>query len=126
MMLLDTHVFYWFFYEDEKLPKAVKEQIENEKDVYVSIVTFWELAIKSSIGKIKIPATISSLMKDCTDCDFSILPIKGAHLEKLVDLPWIHRDPFDRLLICQAQAEQLIFISADEIIQKYDVNVLWK
>ena len=125
MMRLDTHVFYWFFYEDEKLPVTLKEQIENEEDVYVSIVTFWELAIKSSLGKLKLPASISSLMNDCEECNFRILPIRGVHLEKLSGLPWIHRDPFDRLLICQAQAEGMTFISADENIRKYEVNVMW-
>ena len=65
-------------------------------------------------------------MKDCVDCDFNILPINSSHLDKLADLPWIHRDPFDRLLICQAQAEGLTLVSADENICKYDVNLLWK
>ena len=125
MMLLDTHILYWFFFEDEKLPNSLKEQIESEKDVYISIVTFWELAIKSSLGKMKLPVSVSSLMKDCTECEFKILPITDAHLDKLSDLPWIHRDPFDRLLICQAQAEGLTLITADESIRKYELNMLW-
>ena len=125
MILLDTHILYWFFFEDEKLSNSLKEKIESEKDVYISIVTFWELAIKASIGKIKLPASVSNLMKDCIESEFKILPITDAHLDKLSDLPWIHRDPFDRLLICQAQAEGLTFISADENIRKYELDILW-
>jgi PIN domain nuclease of toxin-antitoxin system len=77
----------------------------------VSIVSFWEIAIKSSLGKLDLPAPISQMMKDCDRLDFSILTIKSGHLEKLLALPWYHRDPFDRLLVCQAQAENLALVT---------------
>ena len=125
MILLDTHAFYWFICDDEKMPQQVKELIETDQNVFVSIVTFWEMAIKSSLGKLELPAPITELMNDCAEFNFNILPIAGAHLERLQKLPWIHRDPFDRLLICQAQHEDLIFITVDSNIEKYDVKRFW-
>ena len=94
--------------------------------MFVSIVSFWEMAIKASLGKLTMPRPIQIMMDDAVQRGFILLPIVGAHLEKLSLLPWIHRDPFDRLLICQAQAEGLTLVSADENIRKYDVKTLWK
>ena len=126
MMLLDTHVYYWFICGDNHLPNSIKDQIEEEEHVFISAATFWEMAIKASIGKIKLPASVSTLMKDCEACQFKILPVLGSHLDHLETLPWIHRDPFDRLLICQAQAENLTLVTKDENIWKYSVKTLWR
>ena len=126
MFLLDTHTFLWFLEDDPKIPKNVKETIETAQDIRVSIGTFWEMAIKASIGKLTLPAPITTLMDDCTELGFTILPIEASHLERLKELPKIHKDPFDRLLVCQAQAENLTVITADENIAKYDIQTLWK
>ena len=126
MLLLDTHTFLWFVNDPTKLPEKVNAAIETAEDVFVSIASFWEITIKSSIGKLDLPAPISQMMKDCDRLDFSILPIKSGHLEKLLALPWHHRDPFDRLLVCQAQAENLTLVTIDESISRYDVKTLWK
>ena len=126
MLLLDTHTFLWFVNDPSHLPEKVNAEIETADSVYVSIASFWEIAIKSSLGKLDLPASISQMMKDCERLEFSILPIKSGHLEKLIALPWHHRDPFDRLLICQAQAENLKLVTADESISRYDVETLWK
>ena len=100
--------------------------IEEESQVFVSIGTFWEMAIKESLGKILLPAPISELMTACAELSFTILPIRSRHLERLKALPWIHRDPFDRLYICQAQEEGLTFVTVDENIKKYNVNTIWQ
>lgn len=126
MLLLDTHTFLWFVNDPSQLPEKVNAEIETADSVYVSIASFWEMTIKSSLGKLDLPASISQMMKDCERLEFSILPIKSGHLEKLIALPWHHRDPFDRLLICQAQAENLKLVTADESISRYDVETLWK
>ena len=125
MLLLDTHAFYWFICDDERMPEHIKRAIEEENQVFVSIGSFWEMAIKESIGKLTLPAAITELMETCTELSFSILPIRNTHLERLKALPWIHRDPFDRLFICQAQAEGLTLVTADENIRKYDIDTLW-
>ena len=110
MILLDTHAFYWFITEDEKLPKNVKDVIEESEDVFISIVSFWEMAIKSSRGNLALPAPIGKLMSDCGEMDISILPIGPHHLDRLADLPFIHKDPFDRLIICQAMEEGMTIL----------------
>ncbi|MBQ9061260.1 MAG: type II toxin-antitoxin system VapC family toxin [Eubacterium sp.] len=126
MYLLDTHTFYWFITGDSKLPDSVKTAIEDsEEQFFISVACFWEMSIKSSLNKLKLPASIDTLMQDCSDYGISILQIKASHLARLEELPWIHRDPFDRLMICQAQEEDLIFITADGNITKYDVKTMW-
>ena len=123
MLLLDTHAFLWFEENNPKIPSPVMDEILTADDVFVSVASFWEIAIKHSLGKLDLRVPIEELMEHC---EFSILPVQPSHLKQLTVLPWIHRDPFDRLLVCQAQAEGLTLVSADENIRKYDVNVLWK
>ena len=125
MYLIDTHALLWFINADEKLPGSIRELMESEKDLYISIGSFWEMAIKSSLGKLTFPGTIRSLIEDCERMGFVVLPIKAAHLERLENMPKIHGDPFDRLLVCQAQEEGLILITKDENIPKYDVETIW-
>ena len=124
MLLLDTHAILWFLNDDPKLPARMKEAIRTEKNVYVSVASFWEIAIKESIGKLKIPAPVAQLMEACEDNGFMILPIKADHLALLKGLPKLHGDPFDRLLICQAKSEGMALITLDENIRKYEVSVL--
>ena len=125
MYLLDTHALLWFLDDDAKLPVATKELIGTSPDVYVSIASFWKVAIKSSIGKLKLNDSITRIMELCSEKKITVLPIKAAHLERLRTLPFIHKDPFDRLLICQAQAEDMTLITVDENIPKYDVRTKW-
>ena len=125
MYLLDTHALLWFLDDDAKLPATAKELIGTSPEVYASIASFWEIAIKSSIGKLKLNDSITRIMELCGEKEIMILPIKAAHLERLKTLPFIHRDPFDRLLICQAQAEDMTLITVDENIVKYEVRTKW-
>ncbi len=126
MLLLDTHAFLWFLNGDEKLPDQVRLEIQTNEAVFVSIASFWEIAIKNSLGKLELDASIPALMELCAQLRFSILPISAAHLENVRSLPWIHRDPFDRLLISQASTESMTLVTADESIAKYEVNTFWK
>ena len=125
MILLDTHAYYWFITDDARLPAIVKQKIETEESVFISIASFWEMAIKNSLGKLKLPAPVKTLMEDCAEYSFTILPINGLYLDRLGHLPFIHRDPFDRLLICQALEENLTIVTVDENINKYDVRTFW-
>lgn len=125
MFLLDTHTLLWFLNDDPKLPETTKELIGTSPDTYVSIASFWEIAIKNSIGKLELRDSITRIMEICEEKQIFILPIKAIHLERLKALPSIHRDPFDRLLICQAAAENMTLISVDGNLVKYDIRVVW-
>lgn len=126
MLLLDTHAFLWFVNADNRLPKKMSDMIEEDRDVFVSIATFWEITIKNSLGKLDLDVPITELMRGCAEDGFTILPINSSHFEILKELPWIHRDPFDRLLISQSIAEDLTFVTVDENIRKYEVKTIWE
>ena len=123
--LLDTHTLLWFFHNDPKLPESTKDIICSNVDVSVSMASFWEIAIKKSIGKLDISESVSDLEQGCIRNHIYILPIKISYLEQLRLLPFIHRDPFDRLLISTAVEENLTLVTCDEKIQKYNLNILW-
>lgn len=125
MILLDTHALLWFLNDDEKLPKHIHDLIESDTGVCVSIASFWEIAIKNSIGKLPLKCSVTEMLKICEDHDMRVLQIEPTHLERLKILPKIHGDPFDRLLICQAQEESLTLVTRDENIPKYDVGTIW-
>lgn len=125
MLLLDTHSFLWFVNADDRLPQKTSDVIEEDSDVFVSIASFWEITIKNSLGKLELDLTITELMQSCIEDGFTILPISATHLEVLKNLPWIHRDPFDRLLISQAIAEELTFVTVDGNIREYDIKTFW-
>ena len=127
MYLLDTHALYWFLTDSPSLPEQIKQLIETTPEpAFISIATFWEMAIKSSLGKLKLPEPISSMALKCEQLGFRLLPVLPAHLERLALLPWIHRDPFDRLLISQAMEDRLTLLSKDKNVSAYDVPVLWE
>lgn len=126
MILLDTHAFYWYMCDKDRLTPAIVNRIEAEDCVCVSIATFWEMTIKSSLGKLILPAPISSLMEACDRFNIAILPITADHLTCLGTLPFIHRDPFDRIIIAQAMAEDFTIITADHVIPQYPVKTLWE
>ena len=125
IILLDTHALLWFLNDDEKLPPEIRGIIEGDTQVFVSIASFWEIAIKNSIGKLPLKCTVTEMLAFCKQLDMHVLQIEPAHLERLKSLPQIHGDPFDRLLICQAQEESLTLVTRDENIPKYDVKTLW-
>lgn len=126
MYLLDTNALLFFLYDSEKLSKRASDVIyHSEEKISVSIVSMWEIAIKSSIGKLKIKSSISKIAETCEKERFDILSIKPFHLDEIGRLPVIHGDPFDRLIISQAAAENLVIITKDRMIPLYNVKVLW-
>jgi PIN domain nuclease of toxin-antitoxin system len=125
--LLDTHVFLWYFEDSDKLSETAANIIENTKaEKYVSIASLWEFSIKYSMNKLEFEGGLSQLWKMISQNGFIILPITQFHLERIVSLPFYHRDPFDRLIIATAQAENTFLVTADENIHKYDVKYVWK
>lgn len=120
-LLLDTHVVLWWLNDDPQLPDEVKNQLDHDPDVYVSSATVWEVAIKQAIGKLAGP---SDLPERIRDSGFLSLSIDDRHALTAGRLPLLHRDPFDRILVAQAQCEELTLVTHDPFCQKYDVSVL--
>ena len=125
MYILDTHTLLWLFDEDENLSSSAKNIILTEDTLYVSIVTFWEIAIKQNIEKLKLEYTPSELITLAEQQAISVLQISPTHLDTIRTLEKIHNDPFDRLIIAQAQCEDMTIITKDSIIPKYKVKILW-
>lgn len=118
--LLDTHVLIWWFLEPKSLHENTQAIISNIKNpIYVSSATTWEMIIKISLGKLKVPPKIFGLI---TEEHFLELPILIAHTLELAKLPNYHNDPFDRLLIAQAKSENFTLITNDQNIKKYDIS----
>ena len=124
--LLDTHTALWFFGGDTALSSAADQIIrERTNRIYLSVVSAWELTIKISIGKLRFPGDAEGFKQVAQKNDITIIPIEITHLTALKELPMIHRDPFDRLLIATALAEEMRLITADKNIAQYDVPHLW-
>ena len=126
-LLLDSHVFLWWVEDDKKLSKYAKTLISDvDNDCFISAATAWELAIKTSQGKLKLSSLVSSYMlKHMQSSAFTWLDIKLSHIDFAERLPYFHKDPFDRLLIAQAQTEKLVIVSADIALDAYDVERIW-
>ena len=124
--LLDTHVIIWYFEDSQLLPKKIAELIDEPKNnVYISSASLWEIAIKMNLGKLNLTTPLNQLLDIIKNRDFKILQIEDEYLMKLLDLPSIHKDPFDRLIVSTALAEGLMVVTIDENIQKYDINLVW-
>jgi len=124
--LVDTHVIIWLAIDSSELPKVIKELIENpENDIFICSASLWEIAIKVNLGKLDLKLPLNKLLNDIKTYGFNILQVEDKYLCNLLELPYIHKDPFDRLIISTALAEGLAIITIDENIQKYDVPWIW-
>ncbi|MBK6723037.1 MAG: type II toxin-antitoxin system VapC family toxin [Acidobacteria bacterium] len=126
-LLLDTHTLLWFIGGEAELSQAARTLIEDpENKKFVSIVSIWEIAIKVSIGKISLATAFDSLFPHQLDINgFELLPVLIEHTSLVTNLPFHHRDPFDRLLIAQAISESMSLVSIDDHLDSYGVNRLW-
>ena len=122
--LLDTHAILWYAQGSAELSTKARSLIESEECFY-SIASLWEIAIKQKLGKIDAALTILELEAFCKSAHFVQLPTRTEYIEKTKSLDFIHRDPFDRLLIALAQTEDLTIITRDSIIPKYNVKTVW-
>jgi len=124
--LLDTHAAIWFFNGSDTLSKTADKIIRDfSNPIFISIVSVWELAIKIGIGKLEFNGKTAGFLRLAEKNDITILPIENSHLAVLEQLPLIHRDPFDRLLVATAISEKMSFISADKNIAQYNVSLIW-
>jgi PIN domain nuclease of toxin-antitoxin system len=120
-LLLDTHVILWWLADDPSLSDELKARLDTEPQAYVSSATIWEVAIKQAAGKIVGPADLPERIRRS---GFRELAINFEHAMVAERLPLIHRDPFDRMLVAQAQCEDLTLVTGDPHCQKYDVAIL--
>jgi PIN domain nuclease of toxin-antitoxin system len=126
-ILLDTCSFLWFIAGDDKLSKLAKQLIANlDNQMLISVASLWEIAIKVRLGKLTLSRPFDDLIpKQLTLSEINKLQIELHHLAVLTQLPLHHCDPFDRLIIAQALAENLPVISKNDIFQKYQIRVIW-
>ena len=119
-LLLDTHVLIWWD-EGARLTAAARTAIETADQVYVSAISGWEIAAKTSLGKLRPTRRLAQAVDESA---FEELPLRIRHSEVLKRLPPLHRDPFDRMLVAQAIADRLTLVSRDRTLAGYDVPVI--
>ena len=120
-LLLDTHIVLWAMADDARLPAPLRDAIAGAEALFISAATVWEIAIKSSLGKLDVPP---DLFDRALSAGAQPLPINWSHARAVAGLPAHHADPFDRLLIAQARAEGLVLASVDRQFRAYDVALL--
>lgn len=125
--LLDTNVWLWSLFDPERIPRKARETIgDKAHEIFLSAVTSWEISIKVAAGKLTLPeAPTSYIPRRMTEQGLRPLPVSHPHALAVYSLPDLHRDPFDRLLVAQAVLENMILATADRIVEKYPVEILW-
>ena len=125
-LLLDTHVFLWFISGDTRLPDFMRDSIRDfNNEVYLSVVSLWETIIKHQLGKLPLPHPPERyLPKQREKHQISSLPLDELSVSQLANLPPIHRDSFDRMLICQSLEHKLTLVTVDNTVSSYPVTIL--
>jgi PIN domain nuclease of toxin-antitoxin system len=127
-LLLDTHVFLWWILDDPHLPQHVRGIISDSgNELYFSAASCWEIAIKAGLGRIILPARPEFFVAGQMAHNLILpLPVEANHALHVFSLPDYHRDPFDRMLVAQAQMEGLPVVTSDKMILKYKIKTIWK
>jgi PIN domain nuclease of toxin-antitoxin system len=125
-LLLDTHIFIWWADEPERLSPAALYALEDEaNELLLSVASVWEMQIKFQLGKLKLSLPLKELIKNQQETnDVRVSPVALTHVLALEALPFLHKDPFDRLLIAQSVAEGLTIVTADSQFSAYPVKLL--
>jgi len=122
-LLLDTHAALWFLSGDERLGEGAKRHLLDETNrVLLSAAVVWEVTLKRSLGKLAVPDEYLALL---LGAGVQALPVSLAHAAAIAELPWHHRDPFDRMLVAQAAIEQAALVSRDDELRAYGVTLVW-
>ena len=126
-LLLDTHVFLWWIGDSERLSLPARQAITTASNaVFFSAASAWELAVKIRLGKLKLEDDLERFLPDQLQRNaITALPISLSHAMRLHSLPLHHRDPFDRMIVVQAQMDGLTLVTADPFIRLYDLPTLW-
>jgi PIN domain nuclease of toxin-antitoxin system len=125
--LLDTHTFLWWLDDDARLSAYVKQFISNGvNELFFSVASSWEISIKAQLGKLTLPADLERFLIDqLAQNHLTTMPIHLHHTMGVYRLPPLHRDPFDRILIAQSQAEDLPIVTAAPLIRQYNTQTIW-
>ena len=125
--LLDTHAFLWWITNDPRLSKKVREIIsDGENELFLSVASGWEMAIKAGLGRLQLPPNPEHFILEQMALNaIESLPVQMSHALHVYKLPAHHRDPFDRMLIAQAQLQNLPILTVDPQIARYSVKVIW-
>ena len=126
-LLLDTHTFLWFIEGNLNLSDTAINLIEDEGNQrFLSIASLWEISIKISIGKLELGMKFTELVAQQVNGNaINLLEIKPGHLDELTEIPFHHKDPFDRLIIAQSIVENMAVVSKDSAFRSYPVRLLW-
>ena len=124
-LLLDTHALIWFVSNDPNLPVSTRDKIESADDVFLSIASLWEMAIKLNIGKFPLQGSFEDIEPQLIAAGITILPVTFTDTVQFRYLPLHHRDPFDRILVVQAINHSLVLISCDVAFDAYDLQRVW-
>ena len=125
-LLLDTHAFIWWDSAPDRLPSAVRDEIAAPaNEVLLSVVSVWEMEIKWALGKLALATPLDRLIAEQQANGVHLLPIRLDHVLALSRLPPHHRDPFDRMLVAQAQVERAVLVTRDEQVRSYAVETRW-
>lgn len=124
-LLLDTHIALWAVANNPRLPAAARDLIANpENGVAVSVASIWKIAIKHGVkGAARIPVSAAEAHDKFSLAGYELLPVVAAHALALEELPWHHRDPFDRLIVAQARAEGMTLLTSDALVARYPGDV---
>lgn len=121
-LLLDTLVFIWWRENSPRLSSEVKMAVRDADVVFVSMASVWEIAIKTSVGKLRISGPVAA---GILSSNFEPLPVQFSHVDVVEHLPFHHRDPFDRMLVAQCRVEGLTLVTGDRRLEPYDIPFLW-
>ncbi|MGF1494021.1 MAG: type II toxin-antitoxin system VapC family toxin [Microcoleaceae cyanobacterium] len=125
--LLDTHVVLWYVMADKRLSDRAKTIVDSRSNLFFSIISLWEIAIKLSIGKLQLTTSFDELLRRVKFLGIEILPITVVDTKTYIDLPFIpeHRDPFDRILVAQSIGNSLTLVSRDKAFDAYSIQRIW-
>ena len=122
-LLLDTHLLLWAVANNRRLPREARELLEDDNnDVYYSAASIWEIAIKCSLRRKDFRVDLTQFMRALPEMDLTELPTTAAHAARVAELPFIHRDPFDQLLIAQSIAGPLTLLTNDALLGRYRIG----
>jgi PIN domain nuclease of toxin-antitoxin system len=125
-LLLDTHVFIWWDSDPARLSAPALAALRDPaNEVWLSVASVWEMVIKAQLGKLTLRLPLADIVRRQQGNGLQVLPVTLAHALAVEGLPALHKDPFDRMLIAQANVEGAELVSADQVVRQYPVRVLW-